>query len=271
MHYRWLKGGPAEPFLFPLRELGLQVLEFTLDSQATDWPTMRALAETCLQLGFELSFHLPYKGRFNPAGFSSARREALEQALAPVMSFITGISAKQGDTAIVVHGAKGTDSRAVLQRDTIAFMSWILERSASLHLFLELRTRQEGISKVGDTKEELVSVVSTLNSSRAGICWDLGHDKLNGLPSSSEDFLSWVRHTHVHDVSPAGEDHLPLLYGNVPYDKALDHLMQKGFDGVVLLEVNGHFIADMEARTGRTSIQILRESFGALRAKLEGN
>ena len=61
MHPLWLGDGRAEDFLNPLKELGLNVLEFTLNLSSPDWPEMRSLIEECHRLGFRLTFHAPYK------------------------------------------------------------------------------------------------------------------------------------------------------------------------------------------------------------------
>ena len=62
MHPKWLGGGRAEDFLFPLRERELNVLEFTLNLSSPDWPEMCSLIEEGRRLGFGVTFHAPYKG-----------------------------------------------------------------------------------------------------------------------------------------------------------------------------------------------------------------
>jgi sugar phosphate isomerase/epimerase len=287
MHPRWVGDGPAEAFLFPLRELGLKVLEFTLNLSWPDWPEMNSLIEECRQLGFRLSFHAPFKGPYNSAGFSGPKREELQALYAPAIRYAARVAKEMGPVALVVHGAKGNQTpdavyppdafypREALKRDTEAFLAWILEESSALHVSLELLYRDEGVTKIGDSKAELVDVVSRLAPSRVGICWDLGHDARNGSVSASQDFISWVRHVHVHDISPEGadgrsDDHCPLVFGNVPYGDHLRRLGQVGYDGEIILEVNGYHVRDLAAARGVPPVQLLQDSFIEL-ARLTSN
>jgi sugar phosphate isomerase/epimerase len=287
MHPRWVGDGPAEAFLFPLRELGLEVLEFTLNLSWPDWPEMSSLIEECRQLGFRLSFHAPFKGPYNPAGFSGTKRAELQALYAPAIHYAARVAEEMGPVTLVVHGAKGNQPpdafcppdafypRETLKRDTEAFLTWILGESPVLHISLELLSRDRGVTKIGDSKAELLDIVSGLASARVGICWDLGHDARNGSVPASWDFALWVNHVHAHDISPVGadgrsEDHCPLVFGNVPYGDHLHLLGQAGYDGAIILEVNGYYVCDLAAARGIPPIQLLQDSFMEL-ARLTSN
>ena len=293
MHPRWVADGPAEAFLFPLRELGLKVLEFTLNLSWPNWPEMSSLIEECRRLGFQLSFHAPFKGPYNPAGFSGPKRGELQVLYAPAIRYAVRVAEEMGPVTLVVHGAKGNQPpddfyppdaahpqganypREALKRDTEAFLTWILEESSALHVSLELLYRDAGVTKIGDSKAELVDVVSGLASSRVGICWDLGHDARNGSVLASREFASWVRHVHVHDISPEradgrSDDHCPLVFGNVPYGDHLRRMGQVGYNGEIILEVNGYHVRDLAAAREVPPVQLLQDSFMEL-ARLTSN
>lgn len=260
MHPKWLQGGSPEAFLLPLRELGLSVLEFTLNPAAADWPEMHDLVQACLELGFRLSFHATYKGPYNPSGFAGLRREAVEELLAPVVAYAAAVSRKQGPTTFVVHGAKGEGPRGALRRDTEAFLAWIEGRGPHLCLALELRVCEQGVVKIGDSKADLMVIASHFRTPRVGVCWDLGHDARNGPEIAPPGFMERVKHVHVHDLSPKGEDHYPLLFDNVSYKEHLRGLRHVGYDGAVILEVNGHVVTRLAREKSMTSVGILRES-----------
>lgn len=264
MHPRWLSGGPARAFLSPLRELGVSVLEFRLDLLSPDWPETAALIESCHQLGFGLSFHAPHGGDHTIAGFAGRKGREIKERYAPAIDYVTGVAGRSGPTTIVVHGAKGRGSRHGLQRDTGAFIMWLLEQSADLGVALELRVRERGQVKVGDSKAELAGLVSKLDSERIGICWDLGHDARNGFDGVERSFLSHVKHVHVHDVSPDGRDHCPLVFDNVPYRPCLQRLLRAGYDGSVILEVDGHLVGVLATNQGVTALHMLHQSFRKL-------
>lgn len=264
MHPKWLSGGAAGVFLSPLRGLGVSVLEFRLDLLSPDWPETAALIESCHRLGFGLSFHAPHGGDHAITGFAGEKGREIKERYAPAVDYVAGVAGRSGPTTLVVHGAKGRDSRHGLQRDTGAFIMWLLEQSADLRVALELRVRERGQVKVGDSKAELVELVSELDSGRIGICWDLGHDARNGLSGVEPGFLAHVKHVHVHDVSPDGRDHCPLVFDNVPFRSCLRRLLQAGYDGSVILEVDGHLVGALAASKGVTALQILHHSFGKL-------
>jgi sugar phosphate isomerase/epimerase len=270
MHPKWLRGGPPEAFLLPLREVGVSILEFKLDLKAPGWPEMDALIDACRALEFKVSFHAPHKGPYSTAGFSSSERNRIERLFEPVIDYAAAVAAQDGPTPLVVHGAKGTDSRDGLQRDTAAFLSWVRGRAPGLRPALELRTRESNVTKIGDSKAELLAVVSQSRVSGVGICWDLGHDARNGATAAPPGFVERVTHVHIHDLSPQGEDHYPLLFGNAPYRDALQRLRQVGYQGPLILEVNGHFVGRIAREEGVPAMDILRGSYQEIVEALAG-
>lgn len=266
MHPKWLGDGRVEDFLLPLRELGLNVLEFTLNLSSPDWLEMRSLIEECQRLGFGITFHAPYKEPYNPAGFSGAKRDKVKRLYRPALTYAACVAEEAGPTILVVHGAKGNRPREELRRDTRAFLAWIVEEFPALRPSIELLVREERANKIGDNKAELVKIVSGLGSPEVGICWDLGHDARNGSVAVPPGFIGLVRHVHLHDISPDGYDHCPLIFGNVPYEKHLGRLVRSGYDGTVILEVNGYLVSQFAAAEGISPFQILCDNFRRLAA-----
>ncbi len=264
MHPKWLGNGTAEDFLLPLRELGLGILEFTLNLASSDWPEMRSLIEEGRRLGFKVTFHAPYKDLHNPAGFSGAKRDEVERLYKPALAYAARVVEEAGPTTLVVHGAKGNSPRDELRRDTRAFLDWIMEEFANLRPCIELLVNEEMMNKIGDNKAELVEIVSGLSLPAAGICWDLGHDARNGSVAAPAGFIGLVRHVHLHDISPAGEDHNPLVFGNVPYEKRLRQLIRAAYKGAVVLEVDGQRVARFAATQGKHPRQILQDNLSLL-------
>ncbi len=268
MHLQWLSGGRAGDFLAWLRELGVTVLEFALAISSPDWTETNSLIEECQQRGFRLSFHAPSKAPYNPAGFSGERRSEVERLYRPALAYATRFSKGDAPITLVVHGAKGYRPRAELRRDTMAFLNWIADEFASLHPALELLARDKrkgaghrraGKNKIGDNKVELVDIVSSLHR-QVGVCWDLGHDTRNGSLPVPPGFIGLVKHVHLHDVSPDGKDHHPLVFGNVPYKERLGSLMEAGYTGAVILEVDGRLVARFAAARGVPPLQVLAAS-----------
>ncbi len=264
MHPKWLGDGKAEDFLFPLREVGLRVLEFTLNLSSPDWPEMSSLIEECHRLGFGLTFHAPYKGPFNSAGFSGEEKDEVKRLYRPAIEYAARMAEEAGPTTLVVHGAKGNGPREELHHDTRAFLAWIVEEFPRLCPSIELLVREEKANKIGDNKAELVEIVSGLGSPEVGICWDLGHDARNGSLPTPPGFIASVRHVHLHDISPDGDDHSPLIFGSVPYEEHLRQLVRASYKGAVILEVNGYLVSRFAAAQGIPPLQILQDNLSLL-------
>lgn len=262
MHPRWLSGEPASMFLTPLRQLGLTALEFKVDMHDPDWPETEALIEDCQALGFALSFHAPHGDVYALNGFTTGRGPEIKNRWAPAVSFVAGIADQFGPSTLVLHGAKGDEPRRRLRRDTVAFARWVLRRSKHLRIALEVRIRERGTVKVGDSRAELVDLVSELGSERVGICWDLGHDVRNGFSFTGVDwgFVSHVTHVHVHDVSPDGRDHYPLVFDNVPYQDCLKLLLEAGYRGNIILEIDGCLVGALAREMQVSPLCILHQS-----------
>jgi sugar phosphate isomerase/epimerase len=264
MHPKWLGDGKAEDFLLPLKEIGLGVLEFTLNLASPDWPEMRSLIEEGRRLGFRVTFHAPYKDPYNPAGFSGAKRDEVERLYRPALAYAAHIAEETGSTTLVVHGAKGNHPREELRRDTRVFLGWIVEEFANLRPCIELLVREERANKIGDNKAELAEMMSSLGSPKVGICWDLGHDARNGSVAAPPGFVASVHHVHLHDISPHGEDHCPLIFGSVPYEKYLRQLIGVGYGGIIILEVNGYLVSRFAVAKGVPPSRILWDNFREL-------
>jgi sugar phosphate isomerase/epimerase len=261
LHPKWLTNRSLEEFLAPFKAAGMSVLEFTLHPNTDEWQAMQALAEECVRAGYRCHFHAPYQSLFAIAGFSTTRRAAIQQMFAPALELVERLAEDQHfDPALIIHGATADAPRAELRRDTEAFLRWVLAETRHARLMLEILPPKPPLTRTGESRDEVLDIVRAMNQRRLGMCWDLGHDYLLGyteLPSN--EFLSAVRHVHIHDTNAAREDHFPLIYGNVPWQADLRALARVGFDGAVIMEINGYRAQAVERLHER-----MAESFAAM-------
>lgn len=262
LHPKWVERIGRENFLAPLKAAGMSALEFTLHPEGDEWSPMRALVEECVRAGYRCHFHAPYQGSFNADCFASERREELMRLYAVPLDFAEQMAQVGGYApALVIHGAHGTSPLAQLTEDTRQFLLWVLERTQHLYVMLENLPPKKGFVRMGETPEQVSALVRAINHPRLNVCWDFGHSVLQkqGLPP--EDFLRAVRHVHIHDINAAGEDHFPLVFGNVPWQADLRALMHVGFAGTVVMEINGYRAQTVERLHERmaASFAMMRE------------
>lgn len=265
LHPKWVEREGVNAFLSPLQAAGMVGLEFTLYAQPGEGEPMRALAEDCARSGFHCNFHAPYQDPHNPAGFATDRREALQALFTPALAFAERIAAETGYApGLVIHGAHGFTPLATLREDTRQFLLWVLEHTRACRVMLENLPPKPGTVRLGETPEQVAALVAQIDHPRLAICWDLGHSvlqKQHDLPPA--DFLGRTRHVHIHDINAAGEDHFPLVYGTVPWQRDLRALRAAGFSGAITMEINGYRASRLDNLHQR-----LADSFAAIREVL---
>ncbi len=262
LHPKWLGRGGREEFLAPLKAAGMSVLEFTLHPGTDEWDSMQSLAVECVGAGYRCHFHAPYQPPFTITGFSTDKYDAIRRAYAPALELVERMAEEKSYApALVIHGATAELPRAELRRDTEAFLRWVLAETEHARPMLENLPHKPPFTRTGESRDEVLDIVSGMHQPRLGICWDLGHDTLlgcTGLPD--EKFLRAVRHVHIHDINAAREDHFPLIYGNVPWQADLRALLGIGFAGAAVMEINGYRAQQVEHLPER-----MAESFTAMR------
>ncbi len=266
-HPKWAEQTGNAAFLQPLKEAGMTALEFTLYPRDPDYDALLVLAEECARAGWRCSLHAPYKDPWNPAGFDGARRAELRELFAPALAFADFISDICGyDAPLVIHGAHGAGSFDQLVKDTSAFLDWAMSATARARPTLENLPPKPGYRRVGETPDEVLTAVNQCACSDLGVCWDFGHSvlQLQGMPA--ESFLRRVSHAHIHDINPDGEDHFPLVYGAVPWQADLAALQRVGFDGLVIMEINGYRASRLPNLRA-----VLAQSFGDMQSCLKSN
>ena len=265
LHPKWLGNGTREEFLTPLKEQGMTALEFTLHPGTEEWESMSALAEECAFVGYPCHFHAPYhQPPFTLAGFASDKRDEIQKMYAPALELVERLAGENfSEPSLIIHGATAKAPREELRRDTEAFLTWVLGATSRAQLMLENLPPKPGFTRTGESREEVLEIVHQFNEPRLKMCWDLGHDYLLGyteLPNA--DFLRAVRHVHIHDINDKREDHFPLVYGNVPWQDDLRALASVGFNGTVIMEINGYRAQAVERLQERMaeSFKLMRES-----------
>lgn len=247
MHPLWATGADLESFTAPLRENGLRSLEFEIDSNLSGWEQFEPLMEDCSKIGMEICFHAPYRPPFSLRGFRGNRRDEIINTNMPLWSLADSWAKRNHfRTEIVLHGASSKQANfAELREDTRSFIIYALEAFPNLTIALEnLDIAKSGITKFGESREDVLALVTEINHPRLGICWDTGHDIRHGVSEDPpKEWLERVVHVHVHDIDDSGEDHFPLVFGKVPNERWVQLLMEANMEGTITLELKGGHLA----------------------------
>ncbi len=230
---------------------GLQAVELTLDLQAIyprvfDERFYNSVADMQQSLGFACTVHLPFLW-VEPASVNESIR------LASVACMLQAVEVSQAITAHtyvlhlwgfatmqVISQLRESAERQILMD---ALMSQADRSLATICEFIE-----PGRLCVENLEDSLFDLaLPIIDQHGASICLDVGHLTMQG--GSALDFLEHhgerIREIHLHDAiahiqgeRQHAQDHLALGEGHVDYATLLGRLLETGYQGPIILEVN---------------------------------
>ncbi len=230
-----------------LAELGFTVMETPIGLE-TEREVLMEHVICCLKAGLEVSLHAYSENTTsNPAFFSLEENNLCRLSHQRFLSLAVEISSlQQSPTVVTIHPAAGGSehSRRGLVDRSVSFFSWAHQwccrNAPEVRLVAELQISpnpEEPLQRIGDIYDELLEIVT---QSHIQACWDFGHAYLNtqryGVQLYPPDgLLPHIGHVHCHDVH--NDDHHPLVCNTVPWQDFIRLLIDRGFDGIIILEV----------------------------------
>jgi sugar phosphate isomerase/epimerase len=240
------------------RDYQLPAVEMTLDlallyPQVFNADYYRQVADLQQQKGFACSVHLPFLW-LDLASLNEAIRKASVESVLKALELIQPIEVQ----ACVLHlwgsvtqtvGSVSQDSEQL--RDVMAVLARQAQRSLE-----EIVPHYEARELCIETLErpDFSFALPIIENLDTGICLDVGHLLWQGGEELAflEEHWSRIGVIHLHDAlvsEQAGRkivlDHLPLGRGQLDYEKFLAQLEHRGFEGIIVLELNQP--ADLEA------------------------
>ncbi len=232
-------------------DFGLQAVELNGDF-TTLYPDVfgqgyyRAVAELQQELGFACTVHLPFLW-LDGLSLAEPVRQATVQCVAEAVESSQCLSIE----SYVLH-LWGMWSSLLATMQTMPD-----EEKRSLldeMLCCAGRTLDE-IGRVVSPQEicvenlehfPLKAILPLVEERHMRVCLDVGHLAVDG--NDALEFLEqqWelIGEVHLHDAlsdgagGPGVRDHLPLGQGRVDYAALMDRLVERGYEGVLILEVN---------------------------------
>jgi sugar phosphate isomerase/epimerase len=100
----------------------------------------------------------------------------------------------------------------------------------------------ENIISEGTRIDSLMNLLAEIDPEKTvGICLDLGHANIEGeILEILKQASSRLDHIHVHDNNGKEDSHLCPGQGSIPWDKVLDILEDKEFNGIATLELRDY-------------------------------
>lgn len=128
---------------------------------------------------------------------------------------------------IVFHLEDYIDDKYDKVKDLIDIYQELVEcfKDTNFDILLETLSLNHPIGNhLGDENSELLLFLNSISD--LGICWDIGHTRLNSIELGNSlilpsDIMNKVRHTHIHNImyNECFIDHLPLTNMEYQYDE----------------------------------------------------
>ncbi len=198
--------------------------------------------------GIDVQFHVSLDQRFATSRWWYDR-DGLKTEYEPIFSLCGTILERQDAARLVIHGS--ADPGLSLRQNeevTVGLLDWLGTRldAISLHIFvgLELGAAKPGReTAAARSRMSVETIVDRVGTPEVGICWDLAHDRENGLHDPAwrtvpeEAFLTKIVHIHLHDLGADGLAHYPLVLGTVPFTEQFEAMQQIATVPSVTMEV----------------------------------
>lgn len=143
----------------------------------------------------------------------------------------------QREISIVLHPIEFPDE-TIAEMLTSKFLRTLSEIVKSNDC--KIKFTLENLNRVNNSNRLSTQNVKYIlnNFPEIGFCWDIGHEVSENICtySLSDSLLKKLKNVHIHDV--LSEDHLPFYYGNTDLKKSISYLMDSGYTGTIVTEIN---------------------------------
>jgi len=229
--------GDAGTFLAAVREAGVSSIEARSIAEDADPSLALRAAGRAWDAGLGFTIH----GRLPRQLVGETLGDAYP-ALVPLVEALR-VRGEQGILTLHCYSEHGGAVRQLAERTVHALRSLLdVFQREGVPFSIALEINHLGPrSDPGVTYTGIVEMIAGTDRPGIGACWDMGHAFMNVQHGQlarvpSEAFLERVIHTHVHDLGP--RTHYPLTRGVVPVDLYAKLLLDRGYEGILNLELS---------------------------------
>ncbi|MCK4233437.1 sugar phosphate isomerase/epimerase [candidate division WOR-3 bacterium] len=147
------------------------------------------------------------------------------------------IANRIGADYVIIHPGEGRSEGEKQLRMFKNSMDEIVEFAEDWGTLILIENTLPG--RIGDTPEEIVTILKMYEKSNIGFCLDTSHLNLLGLKMSDiiEPLGNYIKEVHVSDNQGKKDDHTLPYEGNVDWEDFLKGLKDIRFDGTLCFEL----------------------------------
>lgn len=251
--------------------LGARAIELSPDLEVMDLESYLEIAKTAGSLDMDLNFHIPYFASelYNIKGFFNKKEKALikYEEFFNILEKVKEFSSDR-ESVIVVHGEEFDLNEKKNFQSTLDFLNYLLHALSAKGLNHRVAIESLRLSekeKVGNSRSELLYLISLVKDARLGICLDICHDSMNYFPSKvphNSSFYENIIYAHIHGYDLAnGKNHIDVLSSSISYMREISYIKKIKPDLTLNIESLSDFVGSSYLSKLFKDIEFLKKQF----------
>ena len=110
----------------------------------------------------------------------------------------------------------------------------ICDHASDLDMVIAVENMVNMPAILGRMPEEITGIIETVNRDNVGFILDVGHANTNGCVDKFLELKDIIIHAHIHDNHGVKDEHLPVGFGTVPWNRVVAAM--GGYQGRMVTE-----------------------------------
>ncbi|MFA5108472.1 MAG: sugar phosphate isomerase/epimerase family protein [Candidatus Micrarchaeia archaeon] len=220
-----------DPSIKYCRSSGIPHME--IDLTRVPLHEVERLTPLLVSSGLGISFHLPWKGTFNPAECKQKDIEYAKRAALTLMA-VNG-------THLTMHlGHFVSGDRASHLKNAACFVRSVLEQKGEFALAIENTKPNSSVSeknRLGGELSDFDVLFAEISDPRLRVCFDTGHAAFSwDIYSSFKHLSDRICAMHIHD-NDGKNDHIAIGAGQINWKRLVGQMEAANICGPMIFEV----------------------------------